>query len=71
MGSSRGAVVSAEQLSAAANALAAAMEFARLYASPMTPVNVDRLANDMTTALRRGDGRVARVLIVEVAANRA
>ena len=54
-----------------ANALAAAMEFARLYASPMTPVNVDRLASGMTTALRRGDGRVARVLVVEVEASRA
>ena len=47
------------------------MEFARLYASPMTPVNVDRLADDMTAALRRGDRQVARVLVVEVAASRA
>ena len=54
-----------------ANALAAAMEFARLYASPMTPVNVDRLASGITTALRRGDGQVARVLVVEVEASRA
>ena len=52
-------------------ALLAAIEFGRLYASPMTPVDAGRLARDMTAALRRDDDQVARVLIVEVAANRA
>ena len=52
-------------------ALATTMEFARLYASPMTPVNVAQLATDMTAALRAQDGQVKRALIVEVAANRA
>lgn len=52
-------------------ALATTMEFARLYASPMTPVNVDRLATDMTAALRVQEAQVKRVLIVEVAASRA
>lgn len=54
-----------------ASALAAGMEFARLYASPMTPVDASRLAGDMTTALHAEDARVTRVLIVEVGASRA
>ena len=54
-----------------AASLGAAMEHARLYASPMAPVNVARLAADMTAALRAEDARVARVLIVEVGASRA
>ena len=54
-----------------AASLAAALEFARLYATPMTPVDVERLAGDLTTALHRQDPTVTRVLIVEVAATRA
>ncbi len=54
-----------------AGALAAGLEFARLYASPQTPVNAGRLASEMTTALHRQDIGVARVLIVEVGASRA
>ena len=54
-----------------AASLGAAMEHARLYASPMAPVNVERLAADMTAALRAADARVGRVLIVEVGASRA
>ncbi len=52
-------------------ALGTTMEFARLYASPMTPVNVDRLAGDMTAALHAQDSTVSRVLVVEVVASRA
>ena len=54
-----------------AASLGAAMEHARLYASPMAPVNAERLAADMTAALRAADTRVSRVLIVEVGATRA
>lgn len=54
-----------------AAALAAGIEFARLYASPMMPVDVARLSADLTAALRRQEPGIARVLIVEVAAARA
>lgn len=53
-----------------AASLGAALEFARLYASPMTPVNAERLAGDMTAALHGADAAVSRVLVVEVAASR-
>ena len=52
-------------------ALAAAIEFARLHASPSTPVDARRLAADVTTALRRIDPTIRAVLVVEVAARRA
>jgi hypothetical protein len=54
-----------------ATSLSAALEFARLYASPMTPVDVGRLSSDLTAALKKQDAGIARVLIVEVAAARA
>ena len=53
-----------------AASVGAALEFARLYASPMTPVNAERLAGDMTATLRAADAGVRRVLVVEVAAAR-
>lgn len=51
----------------------AAAEFARLYASPMSPVDAQRLARDIATALRAQDKdhSITRVLLVEVAAVRA
>jgi len=52
-------------------ALAAASEFARLHASPAAPVDARRLAGDVSTALRRVDATIVRVLLVEVAARRA
>lgn len=54
-----------------AASLGAGLEFARLYASPMTPVDAARLASVMTKALHGADRGVTRVLIVEVAASRA
>lgn len=51
-----------------AASLAAAVEFARLYASPMAPVDAERLATDMTAALHEQDKGISRVLIVEVLA---
>lgn len=51
--------------------LATALEFGRLYASPFMPVDAERLAEQMTAALRAQDHGIARVLLVEVAATRA
>lgn len=50
--------------------LAAALEFGRLYASPMMPVNAEQLAGDLKTALHDAGG-VRRVLVTQVAATRA
>lgn len=51
----------------------ATAEFARLYASPMSPVDAQRLARDIAAALHAQDKdhAVMRVLLVEVAAVRA
>jgi len=51
--------------------LAAAIEFARLHASPFTPVDVRRLSGTLEPALRGVDGTIARVLIVKVSARAA
>ena len=51
-------------------AVASALEFARLYASPFMPVDASRLSEEMTTALRTQDSGISRVLLVEVAATR-
>ena len=48
--------------------IAAGAEFARLYASPMMPLDARRMASDMTTALRAVNPGIARVLLVEVIA---
>ena len=48
--------------------LSAAIEFARLHASPFTPVDVRRLSGTLAPALRGVDGTIARVLIVKVSA---
>lgn len=48
--------------------LGAAIEFARLHASPFTPVDVRRLSGTLAPALRGVDGTIARVLIVKVSA---
>lgn len=48
----------------------AGIEFARLYASPMMPLDARRLASEMTSALQAQDAGVARVLLVEVMAVR-
>jgi hypothetical protein len=54
-----------------AAALAEAIEFARLYASPFTPVDARKLAASLTPALRRVSPSIKRVLIVKVAAQMA
>lgn len=54
-----------------ATSLSAGLEFARLYASPMLPVDARRLASEMTRALQGQDAGVARVLLVEVEAQNA
>ena len=53
-----------------AAAVAEALEFARLYASPAMPVDAERLAAEMTAAVHRADAGVQRALVVEVVANR-
>ena len=52
-------------------ALAASIEFARLRASPSSPVDAQRLVNDLSIALRPVDRAIAAVLLVEVSARRA
>lgn len=54
-----------------AAAVAAAMEFSHLYASGLTPVDAQLLRSTLTAALKRQDPDVARVLVVEVAAEAA
>ena len=51
--------------------LAATMEFSRLYASGLAPVDAQLLRSTLTEALKRQDPAVARVLVVEVAAEAA
>lgn len=51
--------------------LAAAIEFARLYATPFAPVDAGRLAHDMTAALHAQEQAIDTVLLVEVSAVRA
>lgn len=51
-----------------ATSLSAGIEFARLYASPMLPVDARRLASDLGAALQAQDHGIARVLLVEVEA---
>ncbi|HUD95462.1 hypothetical protein [Sphingobium sp.] len=48
--------------------LSAAVEFARLHASPFTPVDARKLAAAMTPALSRVDAGIAKVLIVRLSA---
>lgn len=50
--------------------VAAALEFGRLYASPMMPVNAEQLAGDLQTALHASDG-LRRVLVTKVTAIRS
>lgn len=51
-----------------ATSLATAIEFSRLYASGLTPVNVAKLSADLNAALKSAHPGIARVLIVKVAA---
>lgn len=51
--------------------LAAAIEFARLRASPFTAVDVERLQQTLIPALKRVDPGIARVLIVRATAFRS
>jgi len=51
--------------------VSAGIEFARLYASPMMPLDARRLASEMTAALQSQNSGVVRVLLVEVVATRA
>jgi len=48
--------------------LGAAIEFARLHASPFNAVDVRKLSEVLAPALRRIDPAIARVLIVKVSA---
>jgi len=48
--------------------LAAALEFSRLYASPMRAVDTELLSESLTEALQADGLEVSRVLIVKVAA---
>lgn len=51
-----------------AASLAATLEFGRLYASPLLPVDAGRLSADLTQALKAQDAGVRRVLLTEVMA---
>lgn len=53
-----------------AASLAASLEFGRLYASPLLPVDAAQLSADLTHALKAQDPGVDRVLLVEVMARR-
>lgn len=48
--------------------LSAAMEYARLYASPYTTVDVEKLTASMAASLKRVDAGIGKVLIVKVTA---
>jgi hypothetical protein len=52
-----------------AASLAAAIEFARLHASPYAPVNVARLSAMMAPPIKQLDNQVEKVLIMQVSAN--
>ncbi|WP_052018335.1 hypothetical protein [Novosphingobium lindaniclasticum] len=52
-----------------AASLAAAIEFARLHASPYTPVNVARLSAMIAPPIKRLDKGIEKVLIVKVSAD--
>lgn len=54
-----------------ADGLSAAAEFARLYASPYTPVDVERLSAELTPALSRHGAGIRKVLVVHVTAKEA
>lgn len=54
-----------------ATALAATIEFSRLYASGIAPVNAELLRSELTGAVTHEHKNVARILVVEVAAERA
>lgn len=53
-----------------ATALATTLEFGRLYASPLLPVDARQLSGQLTQALKARDPGVERVLLVEVMARR-
>lgn len=50
--------------------VSAAIEFARLYASPMAPIDAERLSAHMTKALDARTTGLSHVLVVEVSAAR-
>ena len=51
-----------------ADALGAALEFARLDASALRAVDAERLSKDLGAAMHKADARIIRVLIVQVSA---
>jgi len=51
-----------------AASVAGAIEFARLYASPLSPIDALRLSHDLQAVVHAQDNDVERILIVEVAA---
>lgn len=60
--------LSAQMPDLQAAGLSAAVEFARLYASPYTPVDVEKLSAELAPALVHGDAGVRKLLIVNVTA---
>ena len=54
-----------------ATTLSPGLEFARLYASPMMPLDARHLATELTTALQGQNAGISRVLLVEVRASRS
>jgi hypothetical protein len=54
-----------------AAAVTSMIEFSRLYATGLTPVDAVRLRADLTAGVRAVDPAIADVLITEVAATRA
>ena len=51
--------------------LATTLEFSRLYASGLTPVNAELLRSELTAALKPYDKIIERVLVVEIGAQAA
>ena len=62
------AEIAADLPSLRETSLAAAIEFARLYASPLAPIDAERLSAHMTEALEARAKGVSHVLVVEVSA---
>jgi hypothetical protein len=48
--------------------LSAAIEFARLYASPFSPVDVEKLVEALTPSLQRAAPGIAKIYIVHISA---
>lgn len=51
-----------------ADSLSAAIEFARLYATPFTPVDVEKLISILGPSLTQSDKDISQILVVKVTA---